>query len=205
MTHDPATPNRPPSAASSETKAAFDDQYIASYRVLWLIAAGVTGNRSLADDVVQEAAIIALGKLDQFTPGTNFKAWMSQIVRNVGINAARKEHRRRAATIGEEGVSDVADQNPTNANPAPVDRASGRLASNQNQFDDTVVKALNELSDVARACLLLKIVEGYDYAEISKLLDIPPGTAMSHVHRARKQLGARLMNYRAGRGAPTGA
>lgn len=205
MTYEPATPNRPPNAAPSDSRGAFDQQFLASYRVLWLIAAGVTGNRSLADDVVQEAAMIALGKLDQFTPGTNFKAWMSQIVRNVGINAARKEHRRRAATIGEDGVSDVADAGDSNAKGSPVDRQSGRLTGDQGHFDDAVVRALNELSEVARACLLLKTVEGYDYGEISSLLDIPAGTAMSHVHRARRQMGARLTNYRAGQGAPTSA
>ncbi|MCB9855722.1 MAG: RNA polymerase sigma factor [Phycisphaerales bacterium] len=205
MTYDPATPNRPQKAASSDRRGTFDRQYLASYRVLWLIAAGVTGNRSMADDVVQEAAMIALGKLEQFTPGTNFKAWMGQIVRHVGANAARKEYRRRATSIGEDGVSDVADPNRRSAGDSPVDRSSGRLATDQDHFDDAVVRALNELSDVARACLLLKSVEGMDYAEISALLDIPSGTAMSHVHRARKHMGVRLMSDRANRGAQASA
>lgn len=205
MKNEPATPNRPPAAASTDSRGAFDRQFLASYRVLWLIAAGVTGNRSMADDVVQESAMIAIEKFHQFTPGTNFKAWMGQIVRNVATNTARKEYRRRATPIGEDGVADVADRDRRGGDASPVDRSSGHLAGHQDQFDDAVVSALNELSDVARACLLLKTVEGYDYAEISTLLEIPAGTAMSHVHRARKQLGARLTHYRAGRGAPTGA
>src|SRR5262249_7753011 len=50
----------------------FAAQFNASFRVLWLIAAGITGDAALAEDVVQEAALVAMSKMDQFQPGTSF-------------------------------------------------------------------------------------------------------------------------------------
>src|SRR5262249_54943115 len=62
----------------------------ASRRTLWCIAAAVLGGRSHADDVLQEAAVVALSKLDQFNPATSFTAWMGQIVRFVALNESRR-------------------------------------------------------------------------------------------------------------------
>src|SRR6185503_13659537 len=59
-------------------------------------------------------------------------------------------------------------------------------------FDDHVVAGLRELGEVPRACLLLRTLRELSYAEIAELLEIPEGTAMSHVHRARLALRARL-------------
>jgi DNA-directed RNA polymerase specialized sigma24 family protein len=57
---------------------------------------------------------------------------------------------------------------------------------------DELVRAVESLSPAARACLLLRTLEGMDYRGISGLLGIPQATAMSHVHRARKLLRQRL-------------
>ena len=62
------------------------------------------------------------------------------------------------------------------------------------EFDDEVPRALNAMSDIARCCLLLQVVQNLSYAEISELMQIPPGTAMSHVHRGKTMLSERLQN-----------
>jgi RNA polymerase sigma-70 factor (ECF subfamily) len=76
--------------------------------------------------------------------------------------------------------------------PWPVVSPSGQIAPDQASFDDKLAAALQELSDEARSCLLLRIVEQLSYAEISALLNIPEGTAMSHVHRSKAALRKRL-------------
>jgi DNA-directed RNA polymerase specialized sigma24 family protein len=81
---------RPVSGRATEFAALFRE----SSRVLWLIAVGIVGDAALADDVVQEAAVVAYRKFDQFRSGTNFAAWMAQTVRYVALNEARREHRR---------------------------------------------------------------------------------------------------------------
>ena len=85
----------------------FAESFQASFRTLWLIAVGIVGEPALAEDVVQEAAIAALAKLDQFTPGTNFRAWMGRIVHFVAMNQARKEKRRRSAGSDPDGRPDA--------------------------------------------------------------------------------------------------
>ncbi len=85
------------------TPEAFAEAFVASSRSLWCIAAGVLGDRTGADDVLQEGAMIALAKLDKFDPDTNFLAWMGRIVRYVALNHARR--RRRRPTRGVDPVT----------------------------------------------------------------------------------------------------
>src|SRR5438067_727226 len=70
------------------TPEEFSARLEASARSLWLIAAAVLGERSDADDALQEAAMIGLRKVAEFDPATNFGAWMGGIVRNVSRNIA---------------------------------------------------------------------------------------------------------------------
>lgn len=197
-------PGQTASAAAGGESPPFDfaAQYQSAYRLLWLIAAGILGNRAGADDVVQEAAVLALARIDQFTPGTNFVAWMAQTVRYVAYNHARKRNRSRTTSL------DAAD--PDSPRLAYRPRADGgdlrlgergQVPPDQRHFDDRLVQALGGVSEVARACLLLRTVEGLEYSEIARLFSIPEGTAMSHVHRARQYLRQRLSGGGAGVGA----
>jgi RNA polymerase sigma-70 factor, ECF subfamily len=145
-----------------------------------LIAAAVLGGRNDAEDVVQEAAVIGLRKLEEFEPSTSFSAWMAQIVRNVARNHARKQSRRRTIP----------------ADPGSLDRAESgqplRPGDRVTDLDSRVLLALNELEEVPRMCLLLRTVRQMPYRDIAMLLEIPEGTAMSHVHRSRRALRERL-------------
>jgi len=173
-------PNRdsPPGAL---TPAEFAAGFRESSRVLWCVAAGVLGDRAQAEDVLQEAAVTALNKLDTFRPGTSFVAWMSQTVRFVALNHRRKRERRRQALQreGRDPLRDRADAMPTDAG-----------------FDDAVQQALDTLPETARTCLLLKTVMELEYAEIADVLGIPAGTAMSHVSRARSRMAKLLAQPR---------
>jgi len=66
------------------------------------------------------------------------------------------------------------------------------LLENQGDFDDEVLSALHEISDVARMCLLLRVVQQLSYEDIAQTIQIPAGTAMSHVHRAKRSIRERL-------------
>ncbi|HVU88998.1 MAG TPA: RNA polymerase sigma factor [Pirellulales bacterium] len=171
----------------------FAAQLTGSYRRLWLIAAAITGDRTEADDIVQDAALVALRKLDEFTTGTSFSAWMSQIVRLTALNHLRKSNRQSTLPTDPLTLDRVGTLAPThrNSDNSTVSQ-EGHLAQLQTEFDDEVLGALQSVSDIGRACLLLRIIEQLSYAEIAEALQIPQGTAMSHVHRGREQLRQRL-------------
>jgi RNA polymerase sigma-70 factor, ECF subfamily len=176
----------------------FEARYTACSATLWCIAAGVLGDRALAEDVIQEAAMIALQKLDQFDPaseGTSFVAWLGQFVRFVALNTARKQVRAAAQPFDpadiDRGIGLSADGAGTGrtraAHPSPVNQR-GELVPDQCEFDDQVMTGLRSLAPAARACLLLRTVCELPYREIALALDMPEGTVMSHVHRSRKHL-----------------
>jgi RNA polymerase sigma-70 factor (ECF subfamily) len=157
-------------AIQAWTPAQFADAFALHWRTLWAIAAGVLNQRSGADDVLQDAAMIALDKLADFQPGTNFVAWMGSIVRFTALNHMRRDQR------GGPRLS-IDDQPYAAENAPPPHEPDPRLAA-----------ALGVLDPVARACLVMRTTTDLSYQEIATALGIPEGTAMSHVHRSRATL-----------------
>ncbi|MEX2219245.1 MAG: RNA polymerase sigma factor [Phycisphaerales bacterium] len=169
------------------TPGEFSARFQEAWRTLWIIAAAVLGRRTDAEDVLQEAAMIGLRKVADFQEGTSFAAWMGGIVRNVARNHARKRTRRQTADADPRTLDLGAASSGTAVSDPEFDRR-GRLQPDQADFDDHVLKALNTLDEVPRTCLLLRTLRDMPYREISQLLGIPEGTAMSHVHRSRQTL-----------------
>ena len=167
----------------------FTAEFVRHHRSLWLVAMSIVENSADADDVLQEGAIVGIRKLQSFRPGTSFRAWMGEIVRNVALNR-RRSVRREVHRFGYLDAQHVETpwRPPTNSPLA----ADGSLVALQESLDDRMLKALMELEPTARACMLLRCIEGLESAEIAVLLDIPKGTAMSHVFRCRRVLADRL-------------
>jgi RNA polymerase sigma-70 factor (ECF subfamily) len=163
----------------------FAAQYRDAYPRLVLVAAGVTGDRESAEDLVQEAAIIAFEKIQHFSPGSNFSAWLAEIVRRCALNHRRKTQLRRTYAADPLVLGQMNRRDGALPEPSPIAPASGEILADQSSFDDELVAALQQLGDVARCCLLLRTIEKLSYAEIAGLMQIPEGTAMSHVHRSK--------------------
>jgi RNA polymerase sigma-70 factor, ECF subfamily len=184
----------PEAMGAALTSEQFAIRYQQAHRTLWYIAAAILGDRTSAHDVVQEAAAIAMGKLDEFDPSTNFVAWMGQIVRYVALNEARSRQRRKTKVTSPDAITSVG------GNPHPSSSRPGAAEPGMAQFDEDVASMLMTLDETARTCLLLRVVQGMAYHEIATSLGIPEGTAMSHVHRSRTALRERLQTRVQGAG-----
>lgn len=168
------------------TPQEFARLYNENWRVLWCAAVGVLGDRTGAQDVVQESAVVALERLEQFDAGTSFVAWMIQILRNLALNESRKRARRRT-TPTEASTIDATTATEARSTMAVIG-SSGQVLREAEPFDDELLKALGTLDETARGCLLLRTVLDMPYRQIALSLNIPEGTAASHVHRARTLL-----------------
>ena len=179
------------------SRAEFESLFQAANRRLWIVAAAVMGRPDHADDVVQEAALIALSKLDVFERQTSFLAWMSQIVRNVARNEVRRQARSSSALTDPLALDQSVEHRPEQdrVGVSLTGEVRDALGRDQQAFDDHVLAALAKIDETARACLLLRSLQDLPYREISNMLGIPEGTAMSHVHRARQALRVQLSQY----------
>ncbi|MEM7196538.1 MAG: sigma-70 family RNA polymerase sigma factor [Pseudomonadota bacterium] len=163
-------------------------QYRQSYSRLTSIAAGILGRKEDAEDMVQQAVSIAVEKQTRFESAGHFIGWLCSTVRNCSLNHRRKFTGRRTTPADPAVLSTVTEDPSRQTRVERVSRATGELFDDQQAFDDRMMQALQTLAPEMRSCLLLRIVENLSYAEIAGMMAMPEGTAMSHVHRARKKL-----------------
>lgn len=172
----------------------FVSLYCEAHRKLWTLAAAVTGDTTLAEDVLQEAAITAMRKLSDFDPESNFVAWMSQIVRFTALNFLKSKKRRNAESLSVHPAREAISHSGVSADSCVT--AAGQLQDEQVEFDDDVVNAIESLDPDRRSCFLLRTIHNLAYDEIAEIVGLPEGTAMSHVHRAKVTLRESLSSYR---------
>ena len=155
----------------------FSDQLIAVLPRLRRFARGLTGSATEADDLVQAACERALTREHQFQEGTRFDSWMFRIVQTIWIDLVRsRDVRKEEGDMPEERLG----------SDEPVRRVEARLALAE------VRRAVHSLPPDQRAALLLVTVEGLSYKEAAEVVQVPVGTIMSRLARARIALQARL-------------
>jgi RNA polymerase sigma-70 factor, ECF subfamily len=155
----------------------FGDDLIAALPRLRRFARGLTGSVVEADDLVQAACERALARRHQFQEGTRFDSWMFRIVQTIWIDQLRA----RAVRKEESEVIEV-----LTGSDEPMRRVEARLALEE------VRRAVDRLSPEQRTALLLVTVEGLSYKEAAAVVQVPVGTIMSRLSRARLALQAQL-------------
>lgn len=134
-------------------------------------ARSLTFHREDADDVVQIALERAMNRSAQWEPGSRLDSWMFRIIKNAWIDEVRSRSRRDQLFAPEEEGEQVGD-----------DSASAH------QQRMAIHKAMSLLSDDHRIVIGLVLVDGLPYKEAAAVLEIPVGTLMSRLSRAREAL-----------------
>ena len=132
-----------------------------------------TGEKHSADDLMQSSVEKALRRWQQYQPGTEFERWMYRLCRNHWIDTMRTEK------ISDELNDDIMVASDVE-NPEQQALTQAALRHMQIHF--------NALSEGLRMVLYLVAVEGRSYQEAADILDVPSGTVMSRLARARKHL-----------------
>ena len=158
----------------------FRELLLVNTSVLKPFAINLTNDRELAKDLFQETMYRALANHDKYTSGTNIKAWLFTIMRNVFINDYRRKAIQRTIFDIEIGETLI--------------QSNKIVASNggENALQlKEIHKAIYRLPQIFKTPFLLYF-EGYRYYEISESLDEPLGTIKSRIHFARKLLKEQL-------------
>nr|WP_153749097.1 RNA polymerase sigma factor [Rhodovulum strictum] len=140
-------------------------------------ARSLTGAADQADDLVQTGIEKALRNLDSYTPGTRLDAWMFRILRNAWIDTLRA--RRNTAELDSEAAEALVGED-------------GRITAEARLHLADVRRAMAGLPEDQRSVLMLVCVEGMRYRDVAAALDIPEGTVMSRLSRARRALAESL-------------
>lgn len=145
----------------------------------------LTRDRGAAEDLAQETIARALASQWRFQSGTNLKAWLFRILRNIHLNVLRAAGTHPSLVSIEELVVDPAVPHEQNVNPVEarvIERAELRR----------IADAFRTLPATFAIPLFLTAVEQLTYAETASVLDIPVGTVMSRVYRGRRLVMSRL-------------
>lgn len=170
---------------------------------LYSSALRMTRNPADAEDLVQDTMLRAYRSFDRFEPGTNLKAWLFRIMTNAYINTYRKKQ-REPQKVSTDEVQDFdlyqeLKNHGTQFTETPESLVLDALV------DTDILQAIEELPDRFRLAVVLSDIEGFSYAEMAEIMDIPMGTVMSRLHRGRKALQKRLWDIARDRGIVKGA
>jgi len=153
-----------------------DDHLERAYRVAYRLL----GHREDAEDVVQDAVLAALEKLDSFDVERPFGPWLQRIVANRALNVRKS----RSLRTTEELPLGLAGRERS-----PADAAADA------QLRQRLETAMGGLSETQRDLLRLFEMEGFGGGELAEMFDMPAGTIRWHLHQARKAMRAALAPY----------
>jgi RNA polymerase sigma-70 factor, ECF subfamily len=172
---------------SSRRTSAFEDLAMPLLPSLYNVACWLCRNPGDADDLVQEAFLKALRGFPAFEEGSNFRAWIFRILRNTYLTSRTGLAARRTVALEDE-LEDWGTAGTSRYPEAVIDRQTPELNLIRLGDRAAVQAAMAQLPAPLLEVILLCDVEEMKYKEIATILEIPIGTVMSRIKRARAAL-----------------
>lgn len=161
----------------------FDNKFESLTPSLNAFAYNLTKNTEDAKDLYQETAFRAMTNRDKFKPGTNLKAWLFTIMKNIFINNYRKKMKKNTIVDSTENLYYI------NSGSTMVDNDAGR-----NILIDELESMIDKLDESTKTPFMMHFT-GYKYQEIADALELPLGTVKSRIFFARKALKDNIMSH----------
>ncbi len=172
----------------SERRKEFEEVALPHLERLYGVALALTRNRAEAEDLVQETYLRAYRAFDQFTPGTNCRAWLFTILRHHFLNRLKKSSRE----VLEWDVLEPEWEDERNGTAWPETPEAEFF---QRVVEVEVRRAIETLPVPFREVVTLADLEEFSYKEIAEIIGRPVGTVMSRLHRGRTLLRKALVQF----------
>ena len=150
------------------------------YRAMYNTAVRIVKDSASAEDIMQESFLSAFTKLDTFRGEVTFGAWLKRIVVNNSIYHYRKQIKQQEVGL-ESVLYKVEDNEVADADSGSTERMAQK-----------VLETLKKLKDSYRISLTLHLIEGYDYQEVSEIMDMSYGNCRTTISRAKESLRKKL-------------
>src|SRR6187455_384887 len=173
-------------AQEARDRVRFEEEAIDLADQVYRVARRLVGSREEAEDLMQETYARAFRSWESFTPGTNLRAWLLRILTNLNIDRGRRAQRTPDQQPLEEGDYFLYNRLESTSGESDEERILERLSQ------DHVAEALAAVPHDFRDVLVLVDIGEFSYADAAQILDIPIGTVMSRLHRARRILKGEL-------------
>ena len=180
-----------------EIRAEFERVALVQLPYLYTSAFYLTKDKADAEDLVQETYLRAFRFFDKFETGTNVRAWLLSILRNLFINRYRQKRREPKAVECEklDAVYESMVEQGEN-----LGRGNPEHHFVSQMMDDEVEAALKGLPEEFRTVVVLVDIEELSYQETAQVMECPVGTVRSRVSRGRRMLQVALRHYALQRG-----
>src|SRR3989338_2550698 len=190
---------------SNKKKELFIELLTPHRDILYRVCKSLIWNRNDIEDVLQTAIMNAYRSFDKFEEGSNFKAWMIKFLINTVFNFNKKYTRQSIFETFHEGLLDTGKayhdehDNPDMFEVLERENVYHEILKDPlkllERMDKNVKGSLLRLNTAERTVFLLKAITDHSYKEIANILEIPVGTVMSHLYRARAKLRETLCDY----------
>jgi RNA polymerase sigma-70 factor (ECF subfamily) len=176
------------SVSQLPSEESFEDTILPYCGLMRRVAVRMTGSAAEADDLVQETLLRAFRSYDRLRPDSQVRPWLMRILHNTFVSDWRRRKRERNVlqpTVCEHSAPWV----------MPRGLSDEAAEGSDDGLGDEVVRALSEIPQPYRSCVLLVDVQDKSYKEAAELIGRPLGTVMSRLFRGRKMLQGKLTDY----------
>ena len=180
-----------------DLKAEFERVALPQLSHLYTSAIYLTKDKAEAEDLVQMTYLRAFRFFDKFATGTNVRAWLLSILRNLFINRYRQK-RREPTTVDWEKIDEVYESMVEQGENLGRGNPEHHFVSQM--MDDEVEAALKGLPEEFRTAIVLVDIEELSYQKTAQVMECPVGTVRSRVSRGRRMLQVALRGYALQRG-----